>query len=186
MDDDGVCITRAPSDSVLSDDVVFIYGSQLAFVDLFRMVRMAGTSCPDAVGAQHVIDSLLPASDGPWSARMHERLRTECPREAPLRAALCWLVGKLIVTHTARESALEAVLDCGYLCEHLCDNSAPAEADTWDELDMAKKAAERGLHLRFRDGSGVAEHVCDRSFLLGLESVHWQCSGFAVYGQVQV
>lgn len=51
---------------------------------------------------------------------------------------------------------------------------------------MAKKAAERGLHVRFRAGSGIAEHVCDRGFLLGLERARLECSGFVVYGAVQV
>lgn len=181
FEDDAVYVTRAPRDSALSRDVVFIYGTQLAFLDLFRMVREYGTSCPDAVAAQSVLDALLPTPDAPWSARLHERLQNECPREAPLRAALCWLVDYTLVGHAARSRALEAVCDCGYLCEHLCDHSAPAEAGGWDELDMAKKAAERGLHVKFEDGSGVAKHVCDRGFLLGLERVQWQCSGFVVY-----
>jgi hypothetical protein len=185
-DDDAVYITCAPRDSVLSSDTVFIYGSKHAFADLFRTVRILGTSSPDAVGKQPVLDELLPTPDAPWSARLHARLRSECPREAGLRAALCWLVDRVLVGQAAREGALEAVRDCGYLCGHLCDYSAPAEADVWDELDMAKKAAERGLHVRFRAGSGVAKHVCDRGFLLGLDCVNWQRSGFVVYGPLQV
>lgn len=185
-DDDAVYITRAPCDSALSPDVVFVRGSHRAFADLLRTVRILGTPWPDAVAERPVLEQLLPAPDAPWSARMHARLRSECPREAPLQAALCWLVDRVLAGHAVRAGALEAVCDCGYLCGHLGDQSMPAEAHVWDELDMAKKAAERGLHVRFRAGSGVAEHVCDRGFLLGLECVHWHRSGFAVYGAVQV
>lgn len=113
-------------------------------------------------------------------------MRSECPREAPLQAALCWLVDRVLAGHVARRGALEAVRDCGYLCGHLGDQSLPAEAHVWDELDMAKKAAERGLQVRFRAGSSIAEHVYDRGFLLGLERACWECSGFVVYGAVQV
>ena len=188
VEDDAVCVTLAPRDSALSRDVVFIYGTQPAFVQLFSRVRMCGMSCTDTdpVAALPVLDALLPAPDTRWSARLHSRLRTECPREAPLRAALCWLVDRALVGHVARPGALKAVRDCGYLCEHLGDHSMPVEAGVWDELDMAKKAAERCLYVRFEEGSGVAKHVCDRGLLLGLERVQWQCSGFAVYGQVQV
>ena len=184
--DHAVYITRAPCDSPLSPDVVFVHGSHRAFKDLFRTVRILGTPWPDAVAERPVLEELLPAPDAPWSASLHARLRSECPREAPLQAALCWLIDRVLAGHAARGGALEAVCDCGYLCGHLVDQSLPAEAHVWDELDMAKKAGERGLHVRFRGGSGVAEHVCDRGFLLGLERVDWQCSGFAVYGAVQV
>lgn len=186
LDDDGVYITRAPHDSALSPDIVFMHGSPHAFADLFRTVRILGTSWLDPVAERLVLDELLPTPDAPWSARLHARLRSECPREAPVQAALCWLIDRVLVGHTARAGALEAVCDCGFVCGHLCDHSAPPEADVWDELDMAKKAAERGLHVRFRAGSGVAEHVCDRGFLLGLYCVNWQCSGFVLFGQVQV
>lgn len=186
LDDDGVYITRAPHDSALSPDVVFMHGSPHAFADLFRTVRILGTSWLDPVAEQTVLDALLPTPDSPWSARLHARLGSECPREAPVQAALCWLVDRVLVGHGARAGALEAVRDCGYLCGHLCDQSSPAEAHVWDELDMAKKASERGLHVRFCDGSSVAKHVCDRAFLLGLEWVSWQRSGFVVYGQLQV
>lgn len=181
FEDNAVYVTRAPRDSALSRDIIFISGTQLAFMDLFQMVRENGICSPDAVGAHSVLDALLPTPDAAWSAHLHRRLQTECPREAPLRAALCWLVDNTLVGHPARVRALEAVRDCGYLCEHLSDHSAPAEAGFWDELDMAKKAAERGLHVKFEDGSGIAKHVCDRGFLWGLERVPWQCSGFVVY-----
>ena len=184
--DHAVYITRAPCDSPLSPDIVFVHGSYRAFADLLRTVRILGTPWPDAVAERPVLEQLLPAADSLWSAHMHARLRSECPREAPLQAALCWLVDRVLAGHAARWGALEAVCDCGYLCGHLGDQSMPAEAHVWDEVDMAKKAGERGLHVRFRGGSGVAEHVCDRGFLLGLERVDWQCSGFAVYGAVQV
>jgi len=184
-DDDTVRITRAPRDSALSPDVVFIRGSEAAFKDLFRLVRLQATTWPESVQVRPVLDALLPRSDAPWRARLRARLHSECPREAPVQAALCWLVGHVLAGHAARAAALEAVRDCGYLCKHLCDQSLPAEAQVWDELDMAKKAAERGLHVRFRSGCGAAEHVCDRAFLLGLEREHWEGSGFALYARAR-
>lgn len=174
-------ITRGTGTS-LCEDVVFLWGEHAKCLELFEMVRLSGMQQPLGLVNMPVLDVLLP----PALSAMSNRFRSVCPSEAPLQAALCWLVDQVLVAHYARGEAVHAIADCGYLLRHLSDLSADSEADNWDELELAKKAAERGLFVQFAPGSGIAEHFCSRAFVLGIEEVPFRTSGFVLYGWEQV